>query len=142
MTSPFFPHRYLLGIAGLLPNEISYLLDEAEQCGRRINMPGGLVLMWSTCTPQGCVRRLNLWLIYGNILGRRCIELNSFILLKYSGVLKRMCHKSMKSRNQYNLQYPKNSYILHSLRIDVKQSKLTACHRLSNWSHAKTKKIA
>lgn len=31
MTSPFFPHRHLLGIAGLQPHEISYLLDEAEQ---------------------------------------------------------------------------------------------------------------
>lgn len=31
MTSPsFFPHRHLLGIAGLQPHEISYLLDEAE----------------------------------------------------------------------------------------------------------------
>lgn len=31
MTSSFFPHRHLLGIAGLQPHEISYLLDEAEQ---------------------------------------------------------------------------------------------------------------
>lgn len=31
MTSPLFPHRHLLGIAGLQPHEISYLLDEAEQ---------------------------------------------------------------------------------------------------------------
>jgi aspartate carbamoyltransferase catalytic subunit len=31
MTSPFFPHRHLLGIAGLQPHEITYLLDEAEQ---------------------------------------------------------------------------------------------------------------
>jgi aspartate carbamoyltransferase catalytic subunit len=31
MTSPFFPHRHLLGIAGLQPHEIAYLLDEAEQ---------------------------------------------------------------------------------------------------------------
>ena len=31
MTSPSpFPHRHLLGIAGLQPHEISYLLDEAE----------------------------------------------------------------------------------------------------------------
>lgn len=31
MTSPpAFPHRHLLGIAGLQPHEISYLLDEAE----------------------------------------------------------------------------------------------------------------
>jgi aspartate carbamoyltransferase catalytic subunit len=30
-SSPFFPHRHLLGIAGLQPHEISYLLDEAEQ---------------------------------------------------------------------------------------------------------------
>jgi aspartate carbamoyltransferase catalytic subunit len=31
MTSPsHFPHRHLLGIAGLQPHEISYLLDEAE----------------------------------------------------------------------------------------------------------------
>ena len=31
MTLPFFPHRHLLGIAGLQPHEITYLLDEAEQ---------------------------------------------------------------------------------------------------------------
>ena len=31
MTSPLFPHRHLLGIAGLQPHEILYLLDEAEQ---------------------------------------------------------------------------------------------------------------
>ena len=31
MTSPLFPHRHLLGIAGLQPHEISYLLDESEQ---------------------------------------------------------------------------------------------------------------
>jgi aspartate carbamoyltransferase catalytic subunit len=31
MTSPLFPHRHLLGIAGLQPHEITYLLDEAEQ---------------------------------------------------------------------------------------------------------------
>ena len=32
MTSTsMFPHRHLLGIAGLAPHEISYLLDEAEQ---------------------------------------------------------------------------------------------------------------
>ena len=32
MTSTLpFPHRHLLGIAGLQPHEISYLLDEAEQ---------------------------------------------------------------------------------------------------------------
>ena len=31
MTSKFFPHRHLLGIAGLQPHEITYLLDEAEQ---------------------------------------------------------------------------------------------------------------
>lgn len=31
MTSPLFPHRDLVGIAGLQPHEISYLLDEAEQ---------------------------------------------------------------------------------------------------------------
>ncbi|MEY4500778.1 MAG: aspartate carbamoyltransferase catalytic subunit, partial [Pseudomonadota bacterium] len=31
MTSPYFPHRHLLGIAGLQPHEITYLLDEAEQ---------------------------------------------------------------------------------------------------------------
>ena len=31
MTSQFFPHRHLLGIAGLQPHEIGYLLDEAEQ---------------------------------------------------------------------------------------------------------------
>jgi aspartate carbamoyltransferase catalytic subunit len=31
MTSPLFPHRHLLGIAGLQPHEIIYLLDEAEQ---------------------------------------------------------------------------------------------------------------
>jgi aspartate carbamoyltransferase catalytic subunit len=31
MTSPLFPHRHLLGIAGLQPHEINYLLDEAEQ---------------------------------------------------------------------------------------------------------------
>ena len=31
MTSSFFPHRHLLGIAGLQPHENSYLLDEAEQ---------------------------------------------------------------------------------------------------------------
>jgi aspartate carbamoyltransferase catalytic subunit len=30
-SSPFFPHRHLLGIAGLQPHEITYLLDEAEQ---------------------------------------------------------------------------------------------------------------
>ena len=29
-SSPAFPHRHLLGIAGLQPHEISYLLDEAE----------------------------------------------------------------------------------------------------------------
>ncbi|MFT3968204.1 MAG: aspartate carbamoyltransferase catalytic subunit, partial [Sphingobium sp.] len=28
--SPPFPHRHLLGIAGLQPHEIRYLLDEAE----------------------------------------------------------------------------------------------------------------
>jgi aspartate carbamoyltransferase catalytic subunit len=31
MTNPLFPHRHLLGIAGMQPHEISYLLDEAEQ---------------------------------------------------------------------------------------------------------------
>ena len=31
MTSPLFPHRHLLGIAGLQPHEILILLDEAEQ---------------------------------------------------------------------------------------------------------------
>jgi aspartate carbamoyltransferase catalytic subunit len=31
MTSPLFPHRDLIGIAGLQPHEISFLLDEAEQ---------------------------------------------------------------------------------------------------------------
>ncbi len=31
MTSTLFPHRHLLGIAGLQPHEITYLLDEAEQ---------------------------------------------------------------------------------------------------------------
>ena len=31
MTSPLFPHRHLLGIAGLQPHEILFLLDEAEQ---------------------------------------------------------------------------------------------------------------
>ncbi len=31
MTSSLFPHRHLLGIAGLQPHEIGYLLDEAEQ---------------------------------------------------------------------------------------------------------------
>jgi aspartate carbamoyltransferase catalytic subunit len=31
MTSPLFPHRHLLGIAGLQPHEITYLLDESEQ---------------------------------------------------------------------------------------------------------------
>jgi aspartate carbamoyltransferase catalytic subunit len=30
-NSAFFPHRDLLGIAGLAPHEISYLLDEAEK---------------------------------------------------------------------------------------------------------------
>ncbi|MFM8541939.1 MAG: aspartate carbamoyltransferase catalytic subunit [Chakrabartia sp.] len=31
MTSLLFPHRHLLGIAGLQPHEILFLLDEAEQ---------------------------------------------------------------------------------------------------------------
>ncbi len=31
MTSTLFPHRHLLGISGLQPHEITYLLDEAEQ---------------------------------------------------------------------------------------------------------------
>jgi aspartate carbamoyltransferase catalytic subunit len=31
MTNPLFPHRHLLGIGGLQPHEILYLLDEAEQ---------------------------------------------------------------------------------------------------------------
>ena len=31
MTSSLFPHRHLLGIAGLQPHEILFLLDEAEQ---------------------------------------------------------------------------------------------------------------
>ncbi len=31
MTSPLFLHRHLLGIAGLQPHEILFLLDEAEQ---------------------------------------------------------------------------------------------------------------
>jgi aspartate carbamoyltransferase catalytic subunit len=31
MTSPLFPHRHLLGIVGLQPHEILFLLDEAEQ---------------------------------------------------------------------------------------------------------------
>ncbi len=31
MTSPLFPHRHPLGIAGLQPHEILFLLDEAEQ---------------------------------------------------------------------------------------------------------------
>jgi aspartate carbamoyltransferase catalytic subunit len=31
MTSPFFPHRHLLGISQLQPHEIMFLLDEAEQ---------------------------------------------------------------------------------------------------------------
>ncbi len=31
MTSPLFPHRHLLGIAGLQPHEITFLLDESEQ---------------------------------------------------------------------------------------------------------------
>jgi aspartate carbamoyltransferase catalytic subunit len=31
MSALFFPHRHLLGIAGLQPHEISFLLDEAEQ---------------------------------------------------------------------------------------------------------------
>jgi aspartate carbamoyltransferase catalytic subunit len=31
MTSALFPHRHLLGIAGLQPHEILFLLDEAEQ---------------------------------------------------------------------------------------------------------------
>jgi aspartate carbamoyltransferase catalytic subunit len=30
-SSALFPHRHLLGIAGLQPHEIAYLLDEAEQ---------------------------------------------------------------------------------------------------------------
>ena len=31
MTSALFPHRHLLGIAGLQPHEINFLLDESEQ---------------------------------------------------------------------------------------------------------------
>jgi aspartate carbamoyltransferase catalytic subunit len=31
MSALFFPHRHLLGIAGLQPHEIAFLLDEAEQ---------------------------------------------------------------------------------------------------------------
>ncbi|QHL91467.1 aspartate carbamoyltransferase catalytic subunit [Sphingomonas changnyeongensis] len=31
MSALFFPHRHLLGIAGLQPHEIGFLLDEAEQ---------------------------------------------------------------------------------------------------------------
>jgi aspartate carbamoyltransferase catalytic subunit len=31
MSALFFPHRHLLGISGLQPHEIAFLLDEAEQ---------------------------------------------------------------------------------------------------------------